>query len=146
MAKKHSSAARNRTAGKKDPRTNPQAPVDGAVMSEDIKSVQRQEDCENIIDFMDGMRPLRGVVYGDSIRDQMESGRSLILKIGRAFDRGDAPTLTAGECADILTFIHCSESPEPLDWYSDEGGPRVSGLMKVLSAIEESLRAMGAQP
>ena len=115
-------------------------------MSEDTKGIQRDEDYEDVIAFMDDMRPLRGVVYGDSTRDQMESGRSLILKIGRAFDTDNTVTLTPEGCADILTFIHCCESLVPLDWYSDEGGRRVSGLMRVLSKIEESLRAIGAQP
>jgi hypothetical protein len=101
-----------------------------------------QEDLDRIHAFLANQQRLGGTIFHAHIQERIARGRMAIhnLALGRVV------TFTREECADVLCFIHCTEPAELLDPNNHGDAPDpYMGLLNVLEAIEESLRAEPAQ-
>jgi|SRR5579883_891261 len=94
--------------------------------------------------FLASMRSTRDVDYRDDIAEANARGRSYIERLAISADGDDMPRmrLTAGEMADVLSFLRCSEPVDLKGWWSDtyDGPSWICGYHAVLGALEQSLR------
>lgn len=96
--------------------------------------------------YLASVRPMRDVDFGGETDEANQRGRSLIERLAiSAADTADVPPLrlSAGQVADVLSFVHCSEPIDPANWHVDPDNEpsHLVGLTLVLSALEASLRA-----
>ena len=100
------------------------------------------DDRDSVLAFLIGMQPVPSCEFPDEVDKRIQAGRRLIGKMASAHG---VDSLSIAQAADILCFITCNESAEPLDWHTWESPSRVRGLDVVLETIERSLRAMEVQ-
>lgn len=97
--------------------------------------------------YVASIRPLRGCVWRDDIEEANQRGRGLVERLALSAEDTGLPKLrlTASEVADVLSFIHCSETIDPENWWRepDDEPSHVVGLNLLLSALEASLREPG---
>ena len=97
-----------------------------------------QEDRDNVLAFLLGMQQPDSCVFPDKFNRRIQSGRQLI---GEMAARQGVDALSIAQCADVLTFLTCNESNEPLDWHTFASPSRARGQDIVLEIVERSLRA-----